>query len=933
MALSSLFVEIGGGIAGLRTAMGEAVTEIKSVEKASGESSAALQRGAKVGTVAAVALGAGLLAVGVESVKMAADFETTNNKLVSTAGESAGVLRDVVGPGILKMAGDVGYSAHQLSEGMYTVESGGFHGAAGLNLLKAAAQGAKAENADLGTVTNALTTVMQDYKGAITDPSVAMSQLVAITGTGKMSFQDLASSLSAVLPKAASLGIGLGQLGGAVATLTQHGESAELATQHLNHTIGALNQPLGPARAGMQQFGIDVQDLTLNMGDDKRGLVGTVGLLQDAIVKKMGPAGTIAIDTLKKSSQGAKDAADMIKSMPPELAKMSQGFLDGSTTGAAYTKFIKGLGADGLTMGQNFKGLVASSHGFSDALKSGKPEIVNFAGALKQIGGDQTTSDTLMQLMGKNYEEYSQNVKTASDATKDANGNVKGFADTQDTLNFKLDSAKASFGALSISIGNALLPVAKVAADVLAGVAHWLAENSMFAMGLGVVLAVIVTGAIATFVANSVTGLAKVGESLVKATAKFVVWVWERSFGYATVATEAEVAAGAEEGSMVKRSAGLVRNAASGAVWVAQKTAHYVAVAGAAVANAAVTAATWAVEATKTAASAVASGAIWVATKIGQYAAVAGGAVLQAGIASAAWIAENIVAIAATGGIILVIGLLVAGIMWLVSHWDDVKRVAGIVWDWVEARFEAAKVWIGQRIDDIVNFFKGIGRLWDIAVDAMNKVNTAIGDGIRNVIDWFVALPGRILGAIGDFGHLLWNVGVNLVIGLWNGLASMGTWLWNTIMGWIKSVVPGPILSALGIASPSKLTHWIGQMTGEGLGNGMIASAKFVTDASKTLGNAAASGLVPGQPGSPLTSAVNGAYALSGAAVSAAAPLGGSGAGLSTGGLPSGSGSNVTVIQVQGSIVDAQGVFDAVQKVSTRTNGRNVTNGLSTVRV
>ena len=41
-----------------------------------------------------------------------------------------------------------------------------------------------------------------------------------------------------------------------------------------------------------------------------------------------------------------------------------------------------------------------------------------------------------------------------------------------------------------------------------------------------------------------------------------------------------------------------------------------------------------------------------------------------------------------------------------------------------------------------------------------------------------------------------------LVEGLWNGIASMGSWLYSQISGWIKSVVPGPVLKVLGISSP-----------------------------------------------------------------------------------------------------------------------------------
>lgn len=937
MALSSLFVEIGGSIGGLRTAMGEAVREIKGVEKASGETATGLERSSKIGATAAVALGAGFIAAAGESVKMAADFETSNNTLVSTAGESADVLKNTVGPGLLKLAGDVGYSAQELSHGMYTVESGGFHAQQGLDLMRAAAQGAKAENADLGTVTNALTTVMQDYKGKLDDPTVAMSKLVAITGSGKMTFQDLAGSLSSVLPLASSLNIGLGQVGGAVATMTQHGESADLATQHLNHTIDKLNSATPAMVRSMDQYGVSAKDVALNLGDDKRGLAGTVGLLEQAIRTKMGPSGQIAIDTLKKSQQAATDAKKEIAGMPPALQKASQAFLDGTMGAKEYTKTYSKLGAEGSSMGEHFKALAKQSKGFNDALASGRPDVVNFAGALKSLTGDQTTADTLLQLMGKNYDEYSANVKTADAATKDANGQVKGFADTQETLNFKLDSAKASVGAFAISLGNALLPAAKSVADVLQAGAHWMAEHAGAATALAVVIGVVLAGAMAAFVLKSMKGLADVATGLTKGIAGFATWVARRLFGYSTVATAAEVEAGAENGSMIKRSSGLVVNVAKGAWWVIQKIGHFIAVSAAATFHAGIAVAKWLWEVTTSVASATAEGAKWVAIKVGQYTAIAAGAVAQAAIASAAWVAENIVAIAATGGIILVIGLLVMAVLWLIDHWSDVKRVAGEVWGWVEKRFQDAANWIGDRITDILGFMGWLGTLPGKAAEWFGGVYNGIVSWIGRAIDWLRELPGKILGAVGNLGSILYNAGRDIVIGLWNGIAGMGNWLWNTIVGWIKSVIPGPIAAALGIHSPSKVAHDLATHVPEGLAGGMIANAAVVTDASKHLAAQAVSafgGAGSGSAGSlALDAAASGGYALSAAAVSGAAPLGGSGPGLGTATGGAAASGPVTVINVQGSIVDPQGLYDAVQKQTLRTNGRNPVNGLSVTRV
>src|SRR5205823_5580489 len=102
------------------------------------------------------------IGVATMSVKMAGDFQASMVRLKTSAGETGDVIGGkltgnlkLVSQGILKMAVDTATSTKELSSGMYMVESAGFHGAKGLEVLRAAAEGAKAEGADLGEVTNA----------------------------------------------------------------------------------------------------------------------------------------------------------------------------------------------------------------------------------------------------------------------------------------------------------------------------------------------------------------------------------------------------------------------------------------------------------------------------------------------------------------------------------------------------------------------------------------------------------------------------------------------------------------------------------------------------------------------------------------------------------------------------------------------------------
>ena len=169
------------------------------------------------GAIAIAAVG-----VAVVSTKMAADFQEATTLLVTGAGESEksiGMVRD----GLLAMAPAVGIGPTALAKAMFMVESAGYHGAAGLTVMKAAAEGAKIGGADATVVANGLTTALTDYNLPASKAAEVTSKLVATVAAGKTNMGDLTASLSGVLPFAASLGVKFNDVAGAMATMTGEG--------------------------------------------------------------------------------------------------------------------------------------------------------------------------------------------------------------------------------------------------------------------------------------------------------------------------------------------------------------------------------------------------------------------------------------------------------------------------------------------------------------------------------------------------------------------------------------------------------------------------------------------------------------------------------------------------------------------------------------
>jgi TP901 family phage tail tape measure protein len=238
---------------------------------------------------------------GMESVKMAADFETSMNQLVTSAGEAPTALK-MVSNSILQMSIDTATSTRKLADGMYMVESAGHHGAEGLQILGVAARGAKSENADLGTVTYVLTGILHDYHLSTKQAAATMNALNTTVGSGMMHLQDLSTALGTVLPLASALHVPLEQILGATASMTNTTTSAALATQHLAFVLSALSAPNKVAVKEMKAVGLTADEVKNSLST--QGLAGTLQMIEQHVGKTFPGNTSETVTALKKIMGG-----------------------------------------------------------------------------------------------------------------------------------------------------------------------------------------------------------------------------------------------------------------------------------------------------------------------------------------------------------------------------------------------------------------------------------------------------------------------------------------------------------------------------------------------------------------------------------------------------------------------------------------------------
>lgn len=154
----------------------------------------------------------------------------------------------------------------------------------------------------------------------------------------------------------------------------------------------------------------------------------------------------------------------------------------------------------------------------------------------------------------------------------------------------------------------------------------------------------------------------------------------------------------------------------------------------------------------------------------------------------------------------------------------EVGRALAMI-DW-HAVGQAIIGWTVDAWNAVVGFFKGIGQFFvDLVVNA-NKAGADLREKLLGylgaVVDYVQSLPGRFFDALGNAIGSMIQAGKDLVGGLWSGIQSMGSWLWNKVTGFVYDNTIGAAKRVLGIASPSTVfADQIGAQIPAGIAQGV----------------------------------------------------------------------------------------------------------------
>jgi TP901 family phage tail tape measure protein len=361
------------------------------------KSDAALRR---FGTGAATA--GALAAAG--SAKLAIDFDRGMRNVNSIAQLSERQLKSLSGR-VLDLAGPTAQAPQTLAEGLYDLVSSGFDANESLTVLKSSATAATAGLTDAATSTKVTAAVLNAYRLPAERAKAVSDQLFRTVDRGVITFDELAQNIGDTLPFAASLGVGLEEVGAATATMTKQGLGAPETMTRIRNLLQTMIKPGTELAKTMEELGYEsgeamVRELGLQGALDE--LVGTTNGTKDEVAKlfpnirALGGALALTGDNSRAASRDLRDMRDASGATARALSQQSQSVSyqwqqlrsEGQATAVEFGNHLLPVLADGIGVIRDVGGAVGDVADWVDDLPDPiKDAVVGIVGMTAGLKG------------------------------------------------------------------------------------------------------------------------------------------------------------------------------------------------------------------------------------------------------------------------------------------------------------------------------------------------------------------------------------------------------------------------------------------------------------------------------------------------------------------------------------------------------------------
>jgi TP901 family phage tail tape measure protein len=228
-----------------------------------------------VGRVAATAIAA----VGVASVREAAEFETSFSKIQGLVGlteEQITKLEEAA----MRFGPRFGKSANEAADALFFITSAGLRGQKAAEVLEASLKGAAIGLGDTKTIADLATSAVNAYGESTLGGAEAVDVLAEAVRLGKLAPEELAGSMGMVLPLASNLSVSFAEVGAAMAGMSKTGTDASTAATQLRQILATIAKPTNEADKALARMGLSAEGLRQQIKDE--GLFATLETLTDA---------------------------------------------------------------------------------------------------------------------------------------------------------------------------------------------------------------------------------------------------------------------------------------------------------------------------------------------------------------------------------------------------------------------------------------------------------------------------------------------------------------------------------------------------------------------------------------------------------------------------------------------------------------------------
>ena len=227
----------------------------------------------RAATVVIGALGAGAFKVGAAEERSLLNLRTQLGLTADEVEELKAPLRD--------LSKETNRSLKEVNDAMFSVKSAGLETADALVVMDQSAKAAASGLGETKPIALLASGAVYSYGAAVLDGKRAVEILLATVKAGNLDAAQLATTFGRTFEFAAKLGVGVDEVGTAIAGYTRGGQNASQATDAVRMALTALLAPSTEAEKILNGVGLSVADVHRNIREE--GFIQTIRMLSDEL--------------------------------------------------------------------------------------------------------------------------------------------------------------------------------------------------------------------------------------------------------------------------------------------------------------------------------------------------------------------------------------------------------------------------------------------------------------------------------------------------------------------------------------------------------------------------------------------------------------------------------------------------------------------------